>query len=179
MIWYEWCKSSEETDWSLRREGKKQKTEAQMEGGMNRRATERKRKKVRKIERWVVDGSSGTLGGVCCLCVWVYVRACRRWVMASDVHVSLVSSSIRFIITCHQSRHLSISLSAPSVPLLFFYLPLSLVPSRPPPLPFLLRRAYSTPTAKSLGCLTPYRHFFSFLFAQHWSIALFLTWAPV
>lgn len=51
-------------------------TEAQMEGGMNRRATERKRKKVRKIERWVVDGSSGTLGwrllSVCvsvCACV--------------------------------------------------------------------------------------------------------------
>lgn len=43
---------------------------------MNRRATERKRKKVRKIERWVVDGSSGTLGwrllSVCmsvCACV--------------------------------------------------------------------------------------------------------------
>lgn len=150
-----------------------------MEGGMNRRATERKRKKVRKIERWVVDGSSGTLGwrllSVCmsvCACVpqmsnglW---RACLSCLVLHPFHHYMPSIS--------PSLNL---LSAPSVPLLFFYLPLSLVPSRPPPLPFLLRRAYSTPTAKSLGCLTPYRHFFSFLFAQHWSIALFLTWAPV
>lgn len=47
------------------------------------------------------------------------------------MHVSLVSSSIRFIITCHQSPRLSISLSAPSVPLLCSHLPR-------PPLPFFL-----------------------------------------
>lgn len=29
---------------------------------MNTRATERRRNKVREMERWVVDGSSGTLG---------------------------------------------------------------------------------------------------------------------
>lgn len=57
--------------------------------------------------------------------------------MASDVHVSLVSSSIRFIITHHQSRRLSISLSVPSVALLcfpsaFFTLPPP-TPLQPPP----------------------------------------------
>lgn len=50
----------------MKSSGEKQKTEAQMESGMNMRATGRdgerkKKRKVREMERWVVDGSSGTL----------------------------------------------------------------------------------------------------------------------
>lgn len=92
--------------------------------------------------------------------------------MASDVRVSLVSSSIRFIITCHQSPRLSISLSAPSVPLplpsffFFFFLlpPSSCFLFNPDGL---IRHRLQTPR----GCLTPRRHFF-FLFLLFLSLVL-------
>lgn len=104
----------------------------QMEGGMNRRATKKYKKKKRKEKgernrkKWVVDSSFCTLGWCLqCLCVWVCVlqmsnslwRACLSCLVVHPFHHYMPSIS-----------HLSISLSAPSVPLLssvYLFFPLS------------------------------------------------------